>query len=166
MPNEVLDLQRTTVVPATAPSSKKRLYVTKDGLDALNIALDDETGTRAGYLLRSVQLSGPTTLYQSTAGVAIQGTYKIENYDSFTTYTVSISAGSVSMSGDTLTVTSPTTAGPIYLKVNGESSKILIRPPAVKTPSITYPIAGLLLAPTFSATPEAIGIRSGRMWLS
>ena len=153
--DEILHIQRTTAIPATAPGPKKRFYITKDAQNGLNLGLDDTSGTRPARAIRDVIVNGPTTLYQSTAGVAIQGTYIISNYDSFMTYTVSVSAGSVSITGDTITVTSPTAAGPIYLKVNGEYSKILVKPPAVKTPSITYPVAGLALATSFTATADA-----------
>ena len=155
MPNEVIDIQRPLVIPSAAPGTKKRLYIQKGLHGGLNVGLDDASKSRTARLLREVRLSGAATLYQSTAGVAIQGTYKIENYDSFTSYTVSISAGSVSITGDTITVTSPTTPGNIYLTVNGEHSKIIVKPPAVVAPTITYPTNSIVLGPSFTATASA-----------
>jgi len=126
-----INIQRVNTMPATKPVSEptagSTLYLIKEAHQALNAGMMDKSGSRPAKLLRDVRLSGSMTLYQSTAGVAIQGVYPIENFDSFTTYAVSISAGTAVLNGTQITVTTPTTPGDIYLNVNGEYSKITVK---------------------------------------
>lgn len=58
------------------------------------------------------QLSGPTSIYISSTGV-----FSITNFDVFSTYGVAVSAGSVSISYDQITITAPATAQTIQLTI-------------------------------------------------
>lgn len=155
-----LRLLKVNSVPAVP--SADCLYLLKDSNLGLNAVLYTRSKARYAKAMRDVLLTGPKTIYQSVAGQATQATYTIANFDSFTTYNVSVSAGSVSINGATITVTSPTTAGKLYLTINGETSIIQVLPPSVKAPSVTYPTPSLsTLATSFTATFSAFAVSSG-----
>lgn len=104
-----------------------------------------------------VTLSGSRTLYvtQST-------TLTITNYDSATTYSVSATGGTASISGDQITYTAGTVAGAYVLTVNGRNVLITVNAASVAAPTITSPTngqTGLGQAPTFTSSAFAtIGI--------
>lgn len=156
----VANLSKVISLPATKPPEElvagSTLYLQKKADGSLNAGLLNSTGNRMSVLVREHRLSGPKTLYQSVAGATVQGTYIIENFDSFTTYAVTVSAGSVSRVGNTITFTSPTVPGSVYLAINGEYSKIKVKAPAVLPPSITYPLAGMQFVSAVSATCSAM----------
>lgn len=119
------------------------LYLTKDKNAGVNATMADKSGLRPATFFRNVRLRGPKELYAS-GGVVPSGVYTISNYCAFTPYEVSVSAGSVSVAGNQITVTPPTEPGNIYLCVNGEYSKIVVRPHGVAAPEIIYPTIGNL----------------------
>lgn len=117
------------------------LYLTKKE-KTLNLTLLDSTQTRPGVANRYVILSGPQEIYIDINGEIrtidpVQ--YTITNFDSFETYNVKVSRGSVSITGNIITVSPDVVEGDLYLTVNGESSKIRVRVRGVDQASITYP---------------------------
>lgn len=117
--------------------------------------------TPASIGVQTVYLSGPTSAY-----VTQQKTYTITNFDSFGTYVAQVSAGSVSMSGDTITLTAPTAAQTVTLTVTRDGQPqafaIEILPASVATPAITSPSAGetgVTETPTITTSAfQAIGL--------
>lgn len=90
---------------------------------------------------------GGPTLQGDTSPYATQTkTYQITNYNSFSSYTVSASAGTASISGDTITFTAPATAGSVSLTltVDGQPAVFVINVQAagVATPTNTSPADG------------------------
>ena len=88
-----------------------------------------------------VTLTGDTNIYVSQAK-----TYTITNYNAFSTYTVSVTAGSASISGDTISFTAPSTAQTVTLTVNMDSKpttfSLVIQAAGVNTPSNSAPSNG------------------------
>jgi hypothetical protein len=92
----------------------------------------------------------------SAAGVNIEGvtevyvtqeiTYTITDFNSFSVYSVSVSAGSVSISDETITLTAPATAGDIVLTVTKDGSDtnfdLTILAAGVATPTNVSPTNG------------------------
>lgn len=97
--------------------------------------------TPADIGVQTVYLSGPTSAY-----VTQTKTYTITNFDSFGTYVAQVSAGAVSMAGDTITLTAPNAAQMITLTITRDEQPqafaIEILPATVATPVITSPAAG------------------------
>ena len=73
-------------------------------------------------------------------------TYQITNYNSFSSYAVSASAGTANLSGDTITFTAPPIAGNVNLTltVDGQPTvfTITVQPAGVATPTNTSPADG------------------------
>lgn len=86
-----------------------------------------------------VNLDGNFSQFINQAAV-----YTISDYDSFKTYSVSVSSGTVAISGDTITVTCPAVAGNITLTVNGRDFPITVSVPQPAQPSISTPINGAI----------------------
>lgn len=88
-----------------------------------------------------VTLTGDTNIYVSQAK-----TYTITNYNAFSTYTVSVTAGSASISGDTISFTAPSTAQTVTLTVNMDSKpttfSLVIQAAGVNTPTNSAPANG------------------------
>ena len=88
-----------------------------------------------------VALSGDTAPY-----VTQTKTYTITNYNSFSEYVVQASAGSVSLSGDTITFIAPAAPGTVTLTVifDGVAQlfAVTVQPSAAATPVIASPIQG------------------------
>ena len=90
-----------------------------------------------------VTLQGDPTPY-----VTQTKTYQITNYNSFSTYAVSASAGTASLSGDTITFTAPASAGNVSLTltVDGQPTMFAINVQAagVAAPTNTSPADGAI----------------------
>jgi len=154
-----INLMRVLALPTAL--STNVLYLLKKTTGSLNVWMSDKTGLRPAVAYREIRLTGPEEIYLSGT-TALTAQYVISNFDILKTYTASISAGSVSISGNTLTVTAPTVAGDIYLKVNGELSKIRVRANGVKRPSILMPyFDGSLVRPSFTAKISTFAVSSG-----
>jgi hypothetical protein len=107
----------------------------------------------------TASVNGPTSVTVSTTA-----TYTIVGYSSFETYTVSVTAGTVSRSGATITYTAPATAQSVTLTVNGKSVTVDVVPASayVNTPSITSPTAGATnLGPNVVITASAFATTGG-----
>jgi hypothetical protein len=83
---------------------------------------------------------GPTLQGDTSTYVTKTKTYQITNFNSFSSYTVSASAGTASISGDTITFTAPVTAGNVSLTlaVDGQPTVFVINVQA-STPYIPTP---------------------------
>ena len=97
---------------------------------------------------------GPTLQGDTSPYVTQTTVYQITNYNSFSSYAVSASAGTASISGDAITFTAPVTAGNVSLTlaVNGQPAVFVINVQAagVVTPTNVSPADG---AVNIGATP-------------
>ena len=78
-------------------------------------ALAQAVGADIKALQSAAGGGGPTLQGDTAPYVAQTKTYTITNYNSFSSYAVSASAGTASISGDTITFTAPATAGSVSL---------------------------------------------------
>ena len=83
-------------------------------------------------------LSGPTSVYINQTV-----TYTINDYDAFSIFSVSVNAGSASISGNIITFTAPTVAGSVIMTISSESLSrnvtITILTSGVQAPIVTNP---------------------------
>ena len=86
-------------------------------------------------------LSGPTSVYINQTL-----TYLVTNYNVFSTYSVSVSAGSVSIIGNTITIIAPSSAQTVTLTVTTDNVPttfaLVVLGAGVATPTITSPANG------------------------
>ena len=85
----------------------------------------------------TVTIGPNTTAYGGVANV-----FTITNYDSFTSYVVSTTNGTVSVSGDKITYTPVNASGAGGFTVNGEMFNVTVIGQMPGTPSITSPVNG------------------------
>ena len=97
--------------------------------------------TPASIGVKAVYLLGPTSTH-----ITQQKTYTITNFDSFSAYSAQVSAGTVSIDGDTLTLTAPDVAQTVTLTItqdgHPQTFAIEILPASVATPLIISPASG------------------------
>jgi hypothetical protein len=99
-------------------------------------------------------LNGPATIF---TGQTVQ--YTITNYDINTTYNVSVSTGSITRSGDTLTYTASGVTGTAVLTVNNKVANITVQNTAPIAPTITSPVngsTGIMSGVLVTASPFAM----------
>ena len=91
---------------------------------------------------------GPTLQGDTAPYITQTKTYQITNFNSFSSYTVSASAGTASISGDTITYTAPSTAGNVdlTLMVDGQPTVFVI---TVQAAGVAKPTS---ISPTDGAT--------------
>jgi len=97
-----------------------------------------------------VSLDGPGAIY-----VTQNSQFTVTDFDVFTDYAVQVSAGTVSISGSTISYAAPNVAGPVTLTVSaGEYHRVIeldILPDRPAAPVITSPVAtGVMDNPTIS----------------
>ena len=146
-----------------------------DGASAYEVAVAAGfVGTEAQWLESLVGPEGPKgdpgsggagggpTLQGDTAPCVTQTkTYTITNYNSFSSYTVSASAGTASISGDTINFAAPATAGNVdlTLTVDGQPTVFAVTvqpaPPYIPTPTPT---------PANFGDPLEGGFYAGMVW--
>lgn len=81
---------------------------------------------------------------------------EITDFDSFKNYTLSVSAGTVTRVGKTITYVSPSTAQTVNLTINGKVYNIDVQVAAPAKPSITAPIANaVVLTASYTLTSSA-----------
>lgn len=114
------------------------LYLVKGENDALGVFAKRKSPDIISTLYRKVRIAGPKEIYPSN-GIFGAVVYTIKNFSELVDYDVSISAGTVSRTGNEITVTPPSVAGNIYLTVNRESSLIRVRQHGVVIPEVIYP---------------------------
>lgn len=105
----------------------------------------------------TVYLSGNVTTYVNQVK-----TFTITNFNAFSTYAVTATAGTVSLSGDTVTYTAPATTGAVSFTVTMDGAAnpfpLTVLASGVSTPSITSPAAGatgVLDTPTVTSSAFA-----------
>lgn len=119
-----------------------------------------------------VSLAGPTNVVAGT-----NNTYTITDYDDFSTYSVSVNIGTVSIADEVITLSVPAGAtGNIVMTVHRNASprifQIAIGASAVATPSIISPINGetnipnsvTLQATSFATIPAGIDTQLNSQW--
>lgn len=157
---KAINIEKTLAFPES-PSAGK-LYLVKED-NHVNLLFRGSEDPKPVKARRGVLLKGETSMPRSYASYPAKKNLTIENYDSFTSYVKSISAGSLTGEGELITVTTPVAGEKIYLTVNGEISVINLRNPTINKPSITYPLNNGTNTPlSFSALisnydPEALG---------
>ena len=125
--------------------NKVRVYGIAGWTDGISTVagVSSFNGQTGDVIFRSVALQGDTAPY-----VTQTKTYQITNYSSFSSYAVSASAGTASLSGDTITFTAPTSAGNVSLTltVDGVPSvfTVTVQPAGVATPTNTSPADGAI----------------------
>lgn len=145
----VVRAQEGTAAAAWADATRIELRLTAGSLSGI------------GSGASGVTLSGDPAPY-----VTQTKTYTITNYSSFSEYIVQASAGTVSLSGDTITFTAPATAGAVTLTVTmdgvPQAFVIDVQAATVLAPTITSPAngaTGVIEAPTFStAAFQTVGL--------
>ena len=89
---------------------------------------------------------GPTLQGDPAPYITQTKTYQITNYNSFSSYAVSASAGTASLSGDTITFTAPTNAGNVSLTLTVDGLPtvftVAVQAAGVATPTNTSPVDG------------------------
>lgn len=116
-------------------------YLTSSSLKTVNGESLVGSGDLAIASGVGVTLSGDTAIYVNQAK-----TYTITNYNVFSTYTVSVTAGSATISGDTISFTAPSSAQTVTLTVNMDSKpttfSLVIQAAGVNTPTNSTPANG------------------------
>lgn len=158
MMDKTLNIQKVNV--GSPMTDSRVLYLVKTEQSKLNLAVKHSSEPLHAVAVRSVILSGPKFLYQSLEGSPVTGVYTIRNYSNFIPYNVSVTAGSVSRTGDQITVTAPYPAEDMYLIVNGEASRIEILVNGYLPPTTQYPLTGVELAPLNLAVEVSVPVSS------
>ncbi len=143
-----------------------------DGASAYEVAVAAGfVGTQAQWLASLVGPPGPQG-EPGSGGPTLQGdpapyvtqtkTYQITNYSSFSSYTVSASAGTASISGDTITFTAPATAGNVdlTLTVDGQPTVFAVTVQPAELPYIPTPTP----TPANFGDPLEGGFYAGMVW--
>ena len=88
-----------------------------------------------GALAANISVSGPKTININTTHQ-----YKITNHDYMAEYSVTATQGTVTLVGDTITYTAPSTGGDFGFKVNERNVAVKVLAPHVAKPSIISPV--------------------------
>jgi hypothetical protein len=102
----------------------------------------------ADWLL--LRTSGPTLQGDPAPYVTQANTYTITNFNSFSSYAVSVTTGDVTLAGDTITYTAPSTAGSVDLTLTVDGQPTIF--------AITVQAAGVLRPTNISPAAGATGI--------
>ena len=93
--------------------------------------------------IATVNVAGDTVIYPNQTKE-----YTITDYNAFSTYSASVSSGSVSITGSTITLTAPSVAGSVTLTITKDGASVplslTILPAGVITPTITSPTNGAI----------------------
>jgi hypothetical protein len=99
----------------------------------------------------SVTIDGPDEIFPNQVVE-----FTITNFDIATTYVITVSAGTVTNVGKTITFTAPASAQSITMTVNGRECVFLVKSGAPSKPSIVAPVAnGVIGAVTYTFTSSA-----------
>jgi hypothetical protein len=131
-----------TPAPSSESISQSVLLAQVTGEELFLIASDGRSFTTAKEYFPASNpnattgptLTGPVSFYLNQTQ-----TWKITNYDFPVNYVVTVSAGTVVINQDTITITAPTTPGPFTLTVNGQNYVLNAIYPVIQTPEITNP---------------------------
>ena len=117
-----------------------------EGLSAV-AGVSSLNGLTGDLELAPVNMTSPGPIY-----VTQEKTLQITNHDGFSTYAVSATRGTATISGDTITYTAPATDGADTLTVTlngvGRDVALDILPPAVAAPTITSPAESAEISPS------------------
>lgn len=158
-PNSVYNV---SISQGSASQSNGTITVTAppgDGIHNVNITLS----VNSLQIVITVQappvavITGPTSFPINTSQ-----TFTISNYTPPCTYNVSVTGGTYTRSGATITYTAPSTVGNYSLNVNGTVYAFATTLPTINQPSIVSPVnASTNLGPTVNFTGSAFSISSG-----
>ena len=124
-------------------------------------ALAQAVGADIKALQSAAGGGGPTLQGDPAPYITQTKTYQITNYNSFSSYAVAASAGTVSIAGDTITFTAPGTPGSVdlTLTVDGQPTVFAVTvqpaPPYIPTPTPT---------PANFGDPLEGGFYAGMVW--
>ncbi len=93
--------------------------------------------------VRFVTIDGPDEIFQ---GQTVN--FTITNFDINTTYTVEVSAGTVSYAGNSITYNAPATPQSVTMTVNGRECVFEVKQTAPEMPTITSPVHAAVLEGT------------------
>lgn len=131
----------TSATTATTQAANAASSATAAAVSAASIAdgpVTSVNGQTGVVKLALTDLQGATTIYVNQSV-----DYTITNYDSFSSYAVSVSAGSVARTDAAVTFTAPAAAGPVTLTVTKDgvarAIALTILPASVAAPTITAP---------------------------
>ena len=111
----------------------------------------------AGLSISGVSIDGPTSM-----SINQSLPFTITDYDSFLTYNIAAIGGSVSRSGDTITYTAPSSAGPSGFTINGKTISVAVGANIVMAPTINNIINGATnINSTINLTTTAFTVSSG-----
>lgn len=111
----------------------------------------------AGLSVSGVSIDGPTSM-----SINQSLPFTITDYDSFLTYNIAAIGGSVSRSGDTITYTAPSSAGPSGFTINGKTISVAVGANIVMAPTINNIINGATnISSTINLTTTAFTVSGG-----
>lgn len=111
----------------------------------------------AGLSVSGVSIDGPTSM-----SINQSLPFTITDYDSFLTYNIVAIGGSVSRSGDTITYTAPSSAGPSGFTINGKTISVAVGANIVTAPTINNIINGATnINSTINLTTTAFTLSGG-----
>ena len=144
--NIIAPLSKGGLEAANVPDAVVKLgAISKNKLGApLGVAKLDANGKLITSAYPSSIIEGATLHGNKNVSVTQVVSFKISNYDSSTIYNVTVSAGSVLVSGDTVTFTAPLSAQDVTLTVNGRAVIIPVSGiPVPNTPLVTATSFGI-----------------------
>lgn len=105
----------------------------------------------------TVNISGPTSVVRNSAS-----TYVIENFDSFTTYTVSSGSGYITRIEDVVTFVAPNAVGDATFTINERTFTVSVLAAPLVTPVITSPVAAsTIIVDNYTFTGSAFAATGG-----
>lgn len=123
---------------------------TTDAAKKLKLATKAMIGQPEGLIALDANGKIPMSFFPVDNRVNLQGqlnalsqqtvVFEITDFDSFKTYDLSVTAGTVSRSGSLITVTTPNALGNIGLTVNGKTYTIIVQLAAPQKPTIITPV--------------------------
>lgn len=119
----------------------------KKGVDGGVISLDGTGKLPATSFPSSLGINNVNVTGNFTPVIGTTNTFQITDYDSSRSYTVSASAGSISISADTITYIAPATVQNATMVVNGRSIALSILAAQPQQPTITSPTSGAVNQP-------------------
>lgn len=102
-------------------------------------------------VVRGSTINGPDNLYPTQVV-----SYTITNYDSLSSYAITVSAGSCILNNDTIKFTAPSTAQVVTLTINGRAVPITVKEP--------WPLKPTLAASTSGSNAQAVGTMTGSVF--
>lgn len=132
----------------------------------LNLATRDMVGQPEGLIGLDANGKIPLSLFPADNRVNLEGSlnvvslqtlvFEISDFDSFKTYNISASAGSVTRNGSTVTFTAPNSLGNVNLTINGKVYVIDVQLAAPVKPAMLAPVNNSnILTSTYALSSSA-----------